>query len=169
MKKIISFLIAISFLASYSPVCSYADDTDTTDLYALASSLGVETLSEITYSEEVDKVITGYQCSQGYTYFDYYEKFLMTSNSYEQQIDLLLETAENSMKDNKYFWLVIRSEKFSHAVCGMGIADGDWEWNGKKYDKCILTLDSNSADADRNACACIYINSETKECLYTGL
>ncbi|MDE6035447.1 MAG: hypothetical protein K2G36_06010 [Ruminococcus sp.] len=239
MKKLISLLTA------YTPLCTYADDTETTDLYSLASSLsadtdylnivnykhgddrpvpmqvfrdylkkcsvletcyapleifsdsvmggscvgisllevlahngvikpsdiqaGAETLSEITYNEEVDKIITGYQCSQGYTYFDYYEKFIMTSNSYEQQIDRLIDTAENSMKDNKYFWLVIRAENFSHAVCGIGTADGEWEWNGKKYDKCILTLDSNSADADRNAWgfhkdACIYINSETREC-----
>ena len=245
MKKIVSFLTALTLLTSYSPLCSYADDTETTDLYSLASSLGAdtdylnvinykhgderlvpmkvfrdylnrcsvieasyapmeifsdsvmggscvgisllevlthngvikpsdiqtgaETLSEISYNSDVDSIITSYQCSQGYTYFDYYEKFLLTSLSYDEQIDRLIETAENNMKENKYFWIVIRATNFSHAVCGMGVADGEWEWNGEKYDKCILTLDSNASDTDGNAYGfhektCIYINSETKDC-----
>lgn len=127
------------------------------------------TLNEISYNNEIDRIITNYQCLQGYTEFDSYEKFLVTNLTYNEQIERLIETAENSMKENKYFLITVRSEGFSHAICGIGMADGDWEWNGEKYDKCILTLDSNVSDTDGNAKgfsenACIYINSETKHC-----
>ncbi|MDE6501244.1 MAG: hypothetical protein K2L10_04105 [Ruminococcus sp.] len=244
IKKLISFFTVISLLTSYSPIHSYADDTETTDLYALASSLGADTdylkvvnykhddehpvkmdsfrdylwkcsvieacytpvetfsamvsdgscmgislleiishngvikpsdiqagaenLSEISYNDDVDSIITSYQCLQGHTEFDYYERFIMTNTSYDEQIDNLIETAENNMNDDRYFLVIVRSNGLYHAVCGMGIADGNWEWNGKKYDKCILTLDSNITDTNGNPRgfhknACIYINSETKD------
>ncbi len=245
MKKLLSVLTALTLFTAFSLLNSYADDTETTDLHALAISLGADTdymnvvnyrhdeerpvkwnvftdflwnlsvieacyaapesfsaisqsgsclgisslevlahngfiqpsdiqtgagtMNEISYSNETDRIITNYQCLQGYTEFSYYEKFLITDLTYNEQIERLIETAENSMKENRYFLITIRSRGFSHAVCGIGTADGEWEWDGEKYDKCILTLDSNISDTEGNAKgfsenACIYINSETRHC-----
>lgn len=126
---------------------------------------GANTLNEISYNDDVDKIITSYQFLQGYTEFNNYTNFMKTNLSYDEQINQLIETAENNMKNNRYFFISVSdSEKFSHAVCGIGIADGVWEWNGEEYDKCILTLDSNENATGFNEKSCIYINSETKRC-----
>lgn len=90
---------------------------------------------------------------------------MKTNLSYDEQINQLIETAENNMKNNRYFFISVSdSEKFFHAVCGIGIADGVWEWNGEEYNKCVLTLDSNENATGFNEKSCIYINSETKRC-----
>lgn len=242
MKKIISVLTAFTLCTSISPLYSYADDVNITDLNSIASSLGADTdymsiadyhhnyddisalmdkykdyfwncsvleasyypngvfskiiqsgssigisalevlshnkvikpsdiqpgantLNEISYNDDVDRIITSYQFLQGYTEFNNYTNFMKTNLSYDEQINQLIETAENNMKNNRYFFISVSdSEKFSHAVCGIGIADGVWEWNGEEYDKCILTLDSNENATGFNEKSCIYINSETKRC-----
>ena len=90
---------------------------------------------------------------------------MKTNLSYDEQINQLIETAENNMKNNRYFFISVSdSEKFFHAVCGIGISDGVWEWNGEEYNKCVLTLDSNENETGFNEKSCIYINSETKRC-----
>lgn len=129
---------------------------------------GAENLSEISLNNEVDKIIVSYNALQTFTKFNSYEKYLIYSQSYNEQIDSLIETAESCMNENKYFLIMFHDESFAHALCGIGIADGEWKWNGKKYDKCILTLDSNAKNTEGNATGfsnerCIYINSETKE------
>lgn len=242
MKKILSVLTSFTLCTSISPLYSYADDVNITDLNSIASSLGADTdymsiadyhhnyddisalmdkytdyfwncsvleasyypngvfskiiqsgssigisalevlshnkvikpsdiqpgantLNEISYNDDVDRIITSYQFLQGYTEFNNYTNFMKTNLSYDEQINQLIETAENNMKNNRYFFISVSdSEKFSHAVCGIGIADGVWEWNGEEYDKCILTLDSNENATGFNEKSCIYINSETKRC-----
>ena len=130
---------------------------------------GAETLSEIILNEKSDRYITDYQAIQGYTVLDSYEKYLITSMTYEEMIDRLLEVSENCMNNDKYFFISFRNQKMSHAVCGIGIMDGQWEFDDTNYDKCILVLDSNLRDNEGNAKgfnekSCIYINSETKQC-----
>lgn len=126
---------------------------------------GANTLNEISYNDDVDRIITSYQFLQGYTEFNNYTNFIKTNLSYDEQINQLIETAENNMKNNRYFFISVSdSENFSHAVCGIGIDDGVWKWNGEEYDKCILTLDSNENATGFNEKSCIYINSETKRC-----
>lgn len=127
-----------------------------------------KTMSDITFDDDIDKTIFGYQWTQSYTEFEYYEQYLINKFSYEEQIDNLIETAEKCMADGKYFLITMHTPDTSHAVCGIGITDISREFNGVNYDKCILTLDSNCVDESKrstpfsNNC-CIYINSETKQ------
>lgn len=127
---------------------------------------GAKTLCEIEYSKGIDKVITSYQTLQIYTEFDIYEKYLISSLSYKEQIEALLKTAEKAMNENRYFLITIRDTGFSHAVCGIGVTDGSWTFNDTSYDKCVLVLDSNVRGEDGKAVGfsnkgCIYINSKT--------
>ena len=129
---------------------------------------GAETLSDITYSDTVDKYITYYQAAQSFTEFDNYEKYRVSSMTHEERVDDLLDTAKKCMEDDKYFLIILRGESFSHAVCGIGVSDGNWTFNDVNYDKCVLVLDSNLQSEDRIAKGfgnqvCIYINSETKQ------
>ena len=52
-----------------------------------------------------------------------------------------------------------------HAVTGMGIVDGSWQFGENKYDRCILTHDSNGTDSEGNTGFnekwCIYLDSST--------
>ena len=130
---------------------------------------GAKTLSDVMYSKEVDRIISGYQWAQGYTIFDNYEKYLVNAFSYEEQVDRLVETAEKCEESGKYFFTgIFDNTGFAHAVCGIGIESGNWNFNDIDYDRCVLTLDSNSVDEDGNSApfsnkGCIYINSETKQ------
>lgn len=129
---------------------------------------GAETLSEVTYSEESDRVITDLQAAQMYNKFALYERNQIRVYSIEQQVGKLLSTAQQRMDEGKYFLITIRSDKMSHAVCGIGVADGSWTYDDVTYDKCILTLDSNATKEDGSAKGftdkgCIFINSETNK------
>ena len=129
---------------------------------------GAETLSEITYSEESDRVITDLQASQMYNKFALYERNQIRVYSIEQQVGKLLSTAQQCMDEGKYFLITVRSDQMSHAFCGIGVADGSWTYDDVTYDKCILTLDSNAVNEDGSAKGftdkgCIFINSETNK------
>ena len=129
---------------------------------------GAENMTDISYSEETAGIIMNYQAIQGYTEFDNYEKYLLSSLSYDEQVSKLIETAQKCMKENRYFLITACADNLSHAFCGIGITDGSWTFNDIEYDKCILTLDSNIRGSDgnprgfSNKC-CIYINSQTKQ------
>lgn len=114
--------------------------------------------------------------------FDLYTKYLLKSQSLAQKADTLVSTAEKCMNEGKYFLIMYSSIKNrssytdaigrrainhqAHSAVGIGVTDGNWTFDGKTYDKCILTLDSYNVDNENDAFSedtCIYINSETKE------
>lgn len=132
---------------------------------------GASQLNDITLDEQTNKVITAYQLRSTFFDFNYYlnSRFALTL---DEQLDELISTAEKCMSEGRYFLITCVPEYpmtlYQHSVAGIGIADGSWEFGGKEYDKCILTLDAgilteNSTggyDEQTN----IYINSTTHEC-----
>lgn len=142
------------------------------------------TLSEITDMISIKYPIYKYQNLIDKSSFRLYIYNLLKNQTLEQKADSLISTAEKCMNDGKYFLIMYSSYRtnptnaevlanrtasgeFSHSAVGIGIKEGSWAFNGKKYDKCILTLDSYSAGIDSDAFSedtCIYVNSETKEC-----
>lgn len=117
--------------------------------------------------------ILAYQLRQDKTDFNLFMKWNFSHYSKSEQVDYLLETAEKANRNGKYFLIAYHDVNLWHAVTGMGIMDGEWEWYGKKYDKCILTIDTNILHQDEetgeivsygcNDDACVFVNSETKE------
>lgn len=94
----------------------------------------------------------------------------LCNSTADERMDKLIETAENAQKSGKYFFIILRnqrSECFQLGLTGIGITDGKWEFNGKNYDKCILTLDPvgdmKNKTTGFSEDACIYVNSKTKE------
>lgn len=150
---------------------------------------GAESLSQINQVSDVNNLILGYQNLFNKPEFQLYKDYLFQSTSAEEKIDILCNTAEKCMSEGKYFLIMygsccktpsaldiykvkgdenLASTRASqeHSAVGIGITDGSWTFNGKTYDKCILTLDSISVFKTGSAFAedtCIYINSETKE------
>ena len=127
-----------------------------------------QTLSEIQLSQEVDHFISGYHASQLHYENDYYNRFLITQLNKKNQCSELVRIAEKNMADGKYFIIIYYSSDTAHAVCGIGITDGNWNYNNTDFDKCVLTLDSNAFDHDTNSGpfserSCIYINSQTND------
>lgn len=131
---------------------------------------GAENLYDITYDSydgNVNKVITDYQTLQAHVEYKLLSNYLLSSVSHGEQVKSIVETAEKSMSENKYFLLFFQTDKIYHALTGIGITDGSWSFNDISYDKCILTLDSNATDENDNVKfsekGCVYINSETKQ------
>ena len=139
---------------------------------------GAQTLSEIDFCEEADKYITLYQVLQEHLEFYGAYRYKLFQWSPEQEVEDLYKIAEANMSNNRYFLIFIscKSEENRSVILasvGIGITDGEWEFNGKKYDKCILTLDSNGVASGSSPespipepfkeSACIYINSETND------
>lgn len=109
-----------------------------------------EFLTDVTLDNDVKDVVAKYHLLQNHTELDLYMKWYLTHYSAEEKVKILLDTAEKSMVEGKYFFMVYdspgvtsTSERFIHAVAGIGIADGDWTFNDEQYNKCILTYDSN--------------------------
>ena len=137
---------------------------------------GVNTLSEIDFCDEADKYITLYQMLQEHLEFEQYYKYKLYSLSLEEQMTDILDMSERNMNAGRYFLIFMNaqiedSSQITLTSVGIGITDGEWEFDGKKYNKCILTLDPNGAAPDSTPespqpmpfkeTTCIYINSET--------
>ncbi len=125
---------------------------------------GAEKMNEIQYSEPVDHFVTGYQAMQNRYELKYGIYDMALNCTAKEQAEILINTARECMDKKKYFYIGCYTDESNHAIVGIGISDGNWEYNGKNYDKCILTLDSNNKDENGNAVpfkesTCIYINS----------
>lgn len=145
---------------------------------------GASALTDIEPDSEVDAFIASYlngaRSIKPVLYFG--NSYCHTSQ--KSMADKLIAAAETSMKSGRYFLVAFRTEdstfmsldSIASPNVGIGIADGSWTFDGKTYDKCILTLSpSSSAEPDpeadiqtadyRNAGFseknCIYVNSET--------
>lgn len=135
--------------------------------------VGAENMVDIVNNENVEKILCSYQLTQHYTDFQLYRLWQSCSFSTEEKLRTLIETAENAMENGKYFTILMTAPDGSHAVTGIGCADGNWTFNDINYNKCILTLDSNAVDENKNAVGfsektCIYINTETNQYYVPG-
>ena len=114
-----------------------------------------------------------YQSVQLHRDFDLYFKWYLSRYGRAERVEKLLETAEKAAEDKKYFLIMIRSDNFMHAVAGIGVLEGDWEFEGKHYDKCIPTFDSNVVKQqyipEKMVCwgfnkhSSLYVNTDTLE------
>ncbi|MDE6780104.1 MAG: hypothetical protein K2J40_01410 [Ruminococcus sp.] len=91
-----------------------------------------------------------------------------------ETVDNLLETAQKAHDEGKYFLVILDDgdSQFSHAVTALGLIDGEWEYEGEKYDKCIPIYDTNllhrCEDGETISYGCaddcsLFVNSETKK------
>ena len=130
---------------------------------------GAETLHDIIFDDRVNGIISYYAATQLYQEKELTDGYYFCNSDHEKQAKDLIEYAEKAMKEDKYFVINLSGTKFGHAVVGIGCTDGEWTFNDKIYNKCILTLDSNLQQKDENGNtiaggfaenACIYINTE---------
>ena len=145
---------------------------------------GAATLSEIEPDEAVNELIKAYTDSVGSKRAEMYFGNIYCHTSQKALADELIEKAEKAMKDGRYFVASIKNQTYpvehitssAFATVVIGAADGSWTFDGKAYDKCILTLDpSSSKDLDDSAEIqkidyknmgfqeelCIYVDSKT--------
>lgn len=123
---------------------------------------GAEKLSDIQFNSELESLIESYQLTR----FNV-PQLKMKREFTENDTVTLVQTAMTSMTAKKYFHISLSISKVfpdstkydeaTHDVVGIGISDGSWTFNGISYDKCILTLDSNTTSFDENYC--IYVNT----------
>lgn len=134
---------------------------------------GKENLIDIELNDEMTGNILSYQTRQLNTDFQLYMYWNLAHYTKEEKVDILLEKAKKATEQGKYFLIVLDSDNLAHAVTGIGMMDGEWEFNGEKYDKCVLTYDSNALHIDEETnklisneyipdCS-VFINSETKK------
>lgn len=135
---------------------------------------GAETLHDIAFDEKINDIITYYQAGQVHIKNQYIMNYYKYNTYKSERYQDLIKLAQDCMQNNKYFYIAFSAPSFKHAVAGIGIAEGNWQYNDKNYDKCILTLDCNVANSDKTAAfgfrddTCIYINSETNEFYIPG-
>lgn len=132
------------------------------DIYADA-----KTLYDIPLTEDVDDLIAAYSLVQAHKPVQY-SAGLNSTYSDAKKMEQLLDCAKRCQETGEYFLISFQDESISHAVTGLGMTTGNWEWDGVSYDTCILTYDSNCVSAEENHIPfrdeqCIYINSETKQ------
>lgn len=123
---------------------------------------GAENLSDVQFNSEIESLIENYQLTR-FNVPQLKLKRAFTKNDTET----LIQTAMTSMTAQKYFHISLSMpetlpdgtnySKATHDVVGIGISDGSWTFNGISYDKCILTVDSNTTSFDENYC--IYVNT----------
>ncbi len=130
---------------------------------------GAEKLSDIQLNSELESLIESYQLTR----FNV-PQLKLKREFVKNDTGTLVQTAMTSMTAKKYFHISLsisetlpdgtKYDKATHDVAGIGILDGSWTFNGISYDKCILTLDSNTTSFDENYC--IYVNtSNNKFCI----
>lgn len=127
---------------------------------------GAEHLSDIQRCVAADNAVAAYQAIQLFYENDFIAHSQMTNSSFAEQIDDLIATAERCMAESRYFLISYHTANSGHAVAGIGITDGSWEFDGVTYDKCVLTLDSNAQTEDGipipyHPSSNIYINTDS--------
>lgn len=118
---------------------------------------GAENLNNIQFDSELETLIEKYQLTR----FNV-PQIKMKRQFVKNDTTTLIKSATDSMTAQKYFHISLSlsdntNNGKTHDVTGIGISDGSWSFNGKSYDKCILTLDSNNIGFDENYC--IYVNT----------
>lgn len=123
---------------------------------------GAKNLSDVQFNSEIESLIESYQLTR----FNVPQLKLKRAFA-KNDTETLVQTAMTSMTAQKYFHISLSMpetlpdgtnySKATHDVVGIGISDGSWTFNGISYDKCILTLDSNTTSFDENYC--IYVNT----------
>ncbi len=121
-------------------------------------------LCDVKFDKSVNDIIAYYDMSQEFLRQEFIMSYDFCNHTTEQQLKKLVDTAENAMENNKYFFVSFHANDSIHSVAGIGAADGNWLFNGKTYNKCILTLNSNFDNANDitggfNENNCIYINT----------
>ncbi len=98
-----------------------------------------------------------------------------------ERVQELLECAETSMSEGKYFIVTLMDDRYktNQSLVGLGVADGSYTFDGVTYDKCVLTLDPAFPQASTSGTPeysegfhelrCIYVNSQTGEWTVPGL
>lgn len=133
---------------------------------------GAESLKDITLDENVKDILFYYQSLQFFRRINHTIDNYQFNNDIEDDCINLVEHAEKAMKDSRYLCIAFKINSSGHAVTCIGAADGSWEFNGRTYDKCILTIDSNAASMDENGerhfygfspKICIYVNTTDNE------
>lgn len=119
---------------------------------------GAEHLIDITFDDSVNDVLTYYQMTQIYLKQYLNCKYYYCNHTVEETLNDLIKYGEEAMEDNKYFYIAFTWNGGGHGIVGIGESDGEWEFKGRKYNKCILTLDSTFDHFTPDAC--IYLNTE---------
>lgn len=123
---------------------------------------GAKKLADVQFNSELESLIEDYQLTRFKV-----PQLRMKRAFVKNDTGTLIQTAMTSMTAQKYFHISLSMletlpdgtnySKATHDVAGIGITDGSWTFNGVSYDKCILTVDSNTTSFDENYC--IYVNT----------
>lgn len=119
---------------------------------------GADFLCDITFDDKINDILTYYQMTQVFQ-----KQYLAIRNYWcnhdvSDAISDLVKYGNRAVEEGEYFYISFSWDKGAHAVVGIGETDGSWEFNGRKYNKCILTLDSSFDSFTEKAC--IYVNTE---------
>ncbi|MDE7098258.1 MAG: hypothetical protein K2O60_03840 [Ruminococcus sp.] len=123
---------------------------------------GAKKLSDVQFDSEIEALVESYQLTRFKV-----PQLRMKRAFVKNDTETLIQAAMTSMTAQKYFHISLSMSetlpdgtnysKATHDVAGIGIKDGSWIFNGISYDKCILTVDSNTTSFDENYC--IYVNT----------
>ena len=119
---------------------------------------GAEHLSDINFDDKVNDILTYYQMLQVFQKQYLSMRYYWCNHGIGDSISDLVTYGKKAVDEGKYFYIAFNSNKGAHAIVGIGEADGEWEFNGRKYNKCILTLDCNVGSFTEENC--IYLNTE---------
>ena len=119
---------------------------------------GAEKLTDIAPSESVNSIIGEYSASASERATELFYGYEYCQTSQADMVKKLISAAEDSMKNNRYFLVILKNENnrfdssssSAFTATGIGIADGSWTFDGVTYDKCILTLAPSSSKAPDN-------------------
>lgn len=121
------------------------------------------TLHDISFDSRVNDILCYYHIMQKYPVQEMVHGEYFCSHDTADQCNDLIKYGQQAVDNGKYFLISFKTNNTPHSVAGIGIADGTWIYNGNKYDKCILTLDSNSSSGGFDAERCIFVNSATND------
>jgi len=116
---------------------------------------GAENLSDITFDNDVNDALVCYSINLNKK-LKAQEAHEMYIYSKEEQVKKLLELAEKATNEKRFFYMSLCTDKKYDSFTGMGMTTGNWSFQNKSYDKCIITK-----SIFYDYLKCFYINSET--------
>lgn len=88
-------------------------------------------LCDVKFDKSVNDIIAYYDMSREFLRQKFIMSYDFCNHTTEQQLKKLVDTAENAMENNKYFFVSFHSSNSIHSAAGIGATDGNWLFNGK--------------------------------------
>lgn len=121
---------------------------------------GAETINDIQINSEIESLMNYYSVMlNGYAGYNMEDNAALHKTD-EERTQQLLEYGQKANDEGTAFLVISRRGSIAHALVGIGMISGQWEFDGIAYDTCVQMIDPNFAN-QASMGSSVFVNTQT--------